>query len=84
MPRSLQAERDILGGAPPGQKRVVLKQKADFVLVDTGSTVPADGACNPMMARRMVLLPEPDGPTRLTNSPSSTSMVTLSRTCVAP
>ena len=32
-------------------------------------TVPALGCCNPMIARNRLLLPEPEGPTRLTNWP---------------
>src|SRR4051795_8803040 len=43
------------------------------------STMPTSGFCSPMMARSMLDLPEPEGPTRLTNWPVPTSMVAPSR-----
>src|SRR5690348_14322233 len=39
---------------------------------------PSDGRSSRRISRRKVDLPEPDGPTRKTNSPFSTSRVTLS------
>src|SRR5258708_6198527 len=41
-------------------------------------TVPSVGALKPAMSESRVLLPQPDGPTMLTNSPSRTSIVTPS------
>ena len=43
------------------------------------STMPTSGFCSPMMARSMLDLPEPEGPTRLTNWPVPTSMLAPSR-----
>src|SRR5262245_31735278 len=40
---------------------------------------PSDGRSSRRISRRNVDLPEPDGPTRKTNSPFSTSRVTFSR-----
>src|SRR5215467_12852303 len=40
---------------------------------------PSDGRSSLRISRRKVDLPEPDGPTRKTNSPFSTSRVTFSR-----
>src|SRR5581483_4045155 len=48
------------------------------------STVPASGCCSPITARRRLDLPEPDGPTRLTNCPSSTARLAPSRTASPP
>src|SRR3954467_14428620 len=41
-------------------------------------TVPSVGALKPAISESRVLLPQPDGPTMLTNSPSRTSIVTPS------
>ena len=38
--------------------------------------MPPSGACSPAIARRTVLLPEPEGPIRLTTWPSATSSAT--------
>ena len=48
------------------------------------STRPASGFCNPITARSRLDLPEPDGPTRLTNWPSPTSRLAPSSTGSAP
>src|SRR4051812_9861835 len=41
-------------------------------------TVPSVGALKPAISESRVLLPQPEGPTMLTNSPSRTSIVTPS------
>ena len=48
------------------------------------STVPASGFCSPITARSRLDLPEPEGPTRLTNWPSPTSRLAPSRTGSPP
>ena len=45
---------------------------------------PALTASRPAMIRRSVDLPQPDGPTNTTNSPSSTRMFTSCRISVVP
>src|SRR5258708_24728148 len=46
--------------------------------------VPASGCWNPAMAIKVVVLPQPLGPRRVTNSLSETSSVIRSRTNVSP
>jgi len=41
------------------------------------TTVPLDASVSPSMIRRSVVLPQPEGPTRLMNSPSSIARSTL-------
>ena len=45
---------------------------------------PPEMFSRPAIMRRRVDLPQPDGPTRITNSPSTMSIVTPWMTCVAP
>ena len=40
------------------------------------STRPSEGFCRPVMMRKSVLLPQPEGPRRATNSPSATVRLT--------
>src|SRR5688572_4679468 len=47
------------------------------------TTVPASGASNPATRRNSVVLPHPDGPSSVRNSPARTSSVT-SRTASTP
>src|SRR5687768_6351402 len=47
-------------------------------------TVPTTGGTAPMIVRRRVVLPEPDGPTTPTNSPGATARSTLTRTGSEP
>ena len=72
MPWKRQAERDIVARRLPRQQRVVLEQDADLGAGEPGSTMPASGCCSPITARSRLDLPEPEGPTRLTNWPSPT------------
>ena len=48
----------------------------------SSSTTPALGASSPAIRRSSVDLPQPDGPTTATNSPSRSVMSTASRACV--
>jgi hypothetical protein len=47
------------------------------------SIAPADGSSRPAIMRSAVLLPQPDGPSRLTNSPRRTSRL-MSRKATVP
>ena len=46
--------------------------------------VPADGVSNPASIIRQVVLPEPDGPSRVRNSPSRTLRFRSLTTSVRP
>jgi hypothetical protein len=46
--------------------------------------LPDSGCCNPIAARKRLDLPEPEGPTRLTNLPLSTARLAPSRTGSPP
>src|SRR5471030_2438953 len=48
------------------------------------TTRPWLGSCNPATMLKMVLLPQPDGPIRLTNEPSGTARLTWSSAWKAP
>src|SRR6267378_392449 len=48
------------------------------------STSPASGATKPATVRRVVVLPQPEGPRRVKNSPGATSSDTPSSARVAP
>src|SRR5215472_15037780 len=45
---------------------------------------PASGRSKPAIIRRSVVLPHPDGPSRVKNSPASMAMLTLSTAFSAP
>ena len=47
-------------------------------------TTPAFGTVKPAMMRRIVVLPEPEGPSRAWNSPAGTSRLTSVSTGVSP
>ena len=47
-------------------------------------TTPASGAVKPAMMRRIVVLPEPEGPSSAWNSPAGTSKATSWSTGVSP
>src|SRR5689334_17328067 len=47
-------------------------------------TRPWVGCSKPAMTRRLVVLPQPDGPSRLRNSPGSIARSTLSRPTTPP
>jgi hypothetical protein len=63
-----KAQCDIFTGGPPGQKSIVLKQKPERLLA-TVHSMAGTGMSKPLIARRMLVLPDPDGPTGLTNFP---------------
>ena len=44
----------------------------------SSDTVPVSGRMKPPMMRSVVVLPDPDGPSRVTNSPGATSSETSS------
>ena len=67
--REVETERDVVTRGLPRQQRVVLEQHADLGARTPVSIVPASGCCRPMTARSRLDLPEPEGPTRLTNWP---------------
>ena len=46
--------------------------------------LPALGATKPAIIRKVVVLPQPDGPSSTTNSPSATSSVTPPTTACSP
>src|SRR5580704_2017287 len=48
------------------------------------TTRPSLGSCNPATMLKMVLLPQPDGPIRLTNEPCGTARLTWSSAWKAP
>ena len=48
------------------------------------STVPASGRSNPAIRRSSVVLPEPDGPSMVKNSPSATSRSTPATAASCP
>ena len=48
------------------------------------STLPLVGFSNPAMMRSMVVLPQPDGPSRVMNSPSANTASKFSSTVVLP
>src|SRR5688572_18955872 len=47
-------------------------------------TLPRSGMTKPAIMRSSVVLPDPDGPSRLVNRPASKSMLTRSRTVTGP
>ena len=87
-----QRERHILEYRQVWEERVVLEDKADLPFVgrqsrDVGSAdedFPDRGRSNPEMMRRSVVLPEPLGPSRVTNSPGGTSSETPFSATKAP
>ena len=71
------------------EQRVVLEHDADVALVrrqvrrcglPSSRMAPAVGASKPASIIRIVVLPDPDGPRRLTNSPCSISRSSASTT----
>src|SRR5262245_29101865 len=50
----------------------------------SSNTRPADGASKPAIRRRLVVLPQPDGPSKLRNSPGATSRSTVSSPTTSP
>jgi hypothetical protein len=47
-------------------------------------TAPSLGSMKPAIMRKVVVLPQPDGPSRTRNSPSATSSVTPTTTVCVP
>jgi hypothetical protein len=45
---------------------------------------PAELACRPAIMRSVDVLPQPDGPSKVTNSPCATSRLKPDTTCAAP
>src|SRR5712671_306227 len=50
----------------------------------SNSTDPVSGDSSPAMIRRVVVLPQPDGPSKPKNSPRSTAIETSATAAVAP
>ena len=50
----------------------------------SNSTEPVSGDSNPAMMRSVVVLPQPDGPSKPKNSPRSTATETSATAAVAP
>ena len=79
--RMLQREPDVLGNRHVRIERVVLEHHRDIALarrevVDDRSPIlmsPSLISSRPAIMRNAVVLPQPDGPTKTTNSPSCTS-----------
>ena len=76
-----QAVADVLGHRQVGEQRVGLEDDAEVALGgrQRGDVAPApgrsarvDGGSSPAMARSSVVLPQPDGPRKETNSPLAT------------
>ena len=83
----LQAEGDVLADRHVAEQRVVLEDEPDARGCWTGrfvasspvsSTSPASAGSSPAMIRRIVLLPDPDGPSSATSCPAGTSNETPS------
>ena len=79
--RDLQREADVLRDGQVRIERVVLEDHRDVAVLRRRRTVtsrspmkiaPASTSSRPASMRSAVVLPEPDGPTRTMNSPSST------------
>src|SRR5262245_58353755 len=50
----------------------------------SSNTCPADGDSKPAIRRRLVVLPQPDGPSKVKNSPGATSRSTVSSPTTSP
>jgi hypothetical protein len=72
---------DIALHGSPRQQRGVLEHVPDRLAVDL-ARFPVACSSSPDAMRRSVDLPQPDGPTTVTNSPWRTENDTLSRACV--
>ena len=91
-PAYFQRERQIPAHRHVRKQRVVLEHHSDFALVrgkawtDTPSTriVPAVVCSNPASIIRQVVLPDPEGPSRVRNSPRRTLKFRSSTTSVRP
>ena len=86
-PLDLRAERRIAGDGAPGQQAVLLEHEGDAVArLGDGFAVdrhlPRVGSIRPSTRRRNVVLPQPDAPTMLTNSPGWMSISRSRRTSV--
>ena len=84
-------EHDVVDGALPGKDRGSLGHEPEQALRAGGAgrlgpirTSPLDGDSRSATIRRSVVLPQPDGPTRATNSPAPTSRSILSSASVSP
>ena len=84
----LEGEGSIVEGRAPGQQQVTLphvgerpsrSRCANGFATPSSNTVPVVSAKSPEMMSSRVLLPEPDGPIRATNSPSAISKEMSSR-----
>ena len=80
----LQPEGDVLRHRQMREQRVALEHQAGIALPRRQSRdvapaephVPRVGSTKPAIMRSVVVLPQPDGPSSTTNSPSATSSVT--------
>ena len=80
-PVAAQPEGDVLVDRQVGEQGVVLEDRVDVALVGRqpghvlarSSIRPEVGCSKPPIMRRVVVLPQPDGPRRLKNSPVTTS-----------
>ena len=77
---SFSGELDVAARGEPREQRRFLEHQRGAVASPT-STVPASGWSRPATMLSSVLLPQPDAPSRQTNSPGATSRVTLSSAC---
>ena len=75
----LQLQSNVVLDRAPGQQRRVLEDERDgparlrLASARRPTLCPAVGVARPATSFRMVDLPQPDGPMRLTNSPGSTA-----------
>jgi len=79
-----EAEGDVVTRRLPRQEGVVLEQDGDVRRRDLTLDRSLEGCCRPITARRRLDLPDPDGPTRLTNWPSPTARLAPSSTGSPP
>ena len=88
----LEAEGDVLGHRHVRKQRVALEHEAGVALPgrQAGDVAfaemhaPAVGSTKPATMRRVVVLPQPEGPSRTRNSPSATSSDTSSAALKSP
>ena len=88
----LEGVGEVAGHGHVGKQRVVLKYHADVALVwrDEGDSrspkriSPLSGRMKPASTISSVVLPDPDGPRRVMNSPLAISRLTLSSAAVRP
>src|SRR5258708_8284594 len=64
----------------------ILRRRGGWRVTSTPSisTAPRLGRVKPAIMRKVVVLPQPDGPSSTTNSPGATSMLTSSTAASAP